>query len=52
MSELELREDPETEAEAKEVGNQLMRWVAYSAIAAVAAVLVILCVLVFYLIGF
>ena len=51
MNDMELREDPETEADAKEVGNQLMRWVAYSAIAAVAAMVVALCVLVLYLIG-
>jgi hypothetical protein len=52
MSEHELREDPETEAEAKEIGRQMGQWVAYAAIAAVAGMVIILCVLVLYLIGF
>ena len=52
MTEHELREDPETEADVKELGNQMGRVVAYFAIGAVAATMVLLCVLVLYLIGF
>lgn len=43
--------DQETPVEPKEVGNQLMRTVAWLAVAGVAAMLVALCVLVLYLIG-
>jgi hypothetical protein len=40
---------PESELEPKEVGNQLVRLVAWFAVAAVAALLVTMCVLVIYL---
>jgi hypothetical protein len=44
-------ETQEAPVEPKDVGNQLMRTVAYLAIAAVGAVLVALCVLILYLMG-
>jgi hypothetical protein len=42
---------PETELEPKEVGNQMMRLVAWFAVAAVIALVIALCVLVLYAMG-
>jgi hypothetical protein len=47
----EIQDPQEAPVEPADVGNQLMRTVAYLAIAAVGAVLVALCVLVLYLMG-
>jgi hypothetical protein len=48
---LETQDPQEAPVEPADVGNQLMRTVAYLAIAAVGAVLVALCVLILYLMG-
>ena len=42
---------PETQTEPEEVGNRLMRMVAWFAVAAVVALVIALCLLVLYLIG-
>ena len=49
MNEQESR--PETQTEPSDVGNQLMRTVAWIAIAAVVALVAALCLLVLYLMG-
>lgn len=47
----EQENGPETEVEPKEVGNQLMRMVAWLAVAAVVTLVIALCVLVLYAMG-
>jgi hypothetical protein len=47
----EQENGPETGGEPKEVGNQMMRTVAWFAVAAVAALVITLCVLVLYAMG-
>ena len=47
----EQENGPESELEPKEVGNQIMRLVAWFAVAAVVALVVTLCVLVLYATG-
>ena len=47
----EQENGPEAQTEAKEVGNQMMRTVAWFAVAAVVALVIALCVLVLYAMG-
>jgi hypothetical protein len=47
----EQENGPETHTDPKEVGNQLMRTVAWLAVAAVGALVVALCILVLYVMG-
>jgi hypothetical protein len=47
----EQEDGQETPLEPREVGNQLMRTVAWLAVAAVVALVVGLCLLILYLIG-
>lgn len=47
----EQESNPETQAEPKEVGNQMMRTVAWFAVAAVVVLVIALCVLVLYAMG-
>ena len=47
----EQENGPEVETEAKEVGNQLMKTVAWLAVAAVVALVIGLCALVLYAMG-
>lgn len=51
MNDLDNGQEPQEETDPKEVGNQMMRLVAYFAIAAVAALVVVLCLLVLYAMG-
>lgn len=51
MTDPEGRQEPQAEDEAKEVGNRLMRTVAWFAVAAVVAMIIVLCALVVYLIS-
>ena len=51
MNDLDSGQEPQEEIEPKEVGNQIMRLVAYFAIAAVVGLLVALCLLVLFLMG-
>jgi hypothetical protein len=51
MNDLDNGQEPQEELQPKEVGNQMMRLVAYFAIAAVVALLVALCLLVLFLMG-
>ena len=42
---------PETGGDPKEVGNQMMRTVAWFAVAAVVVLVIVLCILVLYVMG-
>ena len=47
----EHENDPETGGDPKEVGNQMMRMVAWFAVAAVVGLVIALCALVLYAMG-
>ena len=51
MNDLDSGQEPQEELEPKEVGNQMLRLVAYFAIAAVVVLVIVLCLLVLYAMG-